>query len=82
MIMSTINMTATSVPASHAEATQPGLMTRAFGAWANYQTRLARSYVDQHLKRFSDEELKEMGYGGMDVARIRAAQENAPQHWL
>ncbi len=83
MIMSTINMTATSVPASHADSAPFEPSSRgASEAWANYQTRLARSYVDQHLKRFSDEELKEMGYGGMDVARIRAAQENAPQHWL
>ncbi|MEQ1713862.1 MAG: hypothetical protein ABL908_21040 [Hyphomicrobium sp.] len=80
--MTTLDMAGSAVPASHAEATQPGLMTRVLGAWVSYQTRLARSYVDQHLKRLSDEELKEMGYGGMDVARIRAAQENAPQHWL
>lgn len=82
MIMSTINMTAVSVPASHAEATRPNVVSRLLASWSNYQSRLARSYVDQHLKRFSDEELKDMGYGGMDVARIRAAQENAPQHWL
>lgn len=82
MIMSTFNLTATSVPAAHAESARPGLFSRLLGSWAGYKARLARSYVDQHLKRFSDEELKEMGYGGMDVARIRAAQDNAPQHWL
>lgn len=82
MIMSTFNLTASPATASHTDATRPSLVSRLLGSWANYQSRLARSYVDQHLKRFSDEELREMGYGGMDVARIRAAQENAPQHWL
>lgn len=80
--MSTIDMTALSVPASHAEATQPSLFARLFDSWNRYQSRLARSHVDQHLKRFSDEELREMGYANMDVARIRAAQVNAPQHWI
>lgn len=80
--MSTINLTASSIPASHAEATQPSLSARLFDRWTRYQSRLARSYVDQHLKRFSDEELREMGYANMDVARIRASQGNAPQHWL
>ena len=82
MIMSTINLTASSVTSAHADTTRPSLLSRLLDGWASYQSRLARSYVDQHLKRFSDEELREMGYGGLDVARIRAAHENAPQHWL
>jgi len=75
-------MTASSVAASHTEDARPSIFSRLLDGFANYQSRLARSYVDQHLKRFSDEELREMGYGGIDVARIRAAHENAPQHWI
>ena len=84
MIMSTIPMTAATVPHSTSGAAAPtkGLLERAFAALSRYQARVARAYVDQQLKRFSDEELKDMGYGGLDVARIRAASVNVPQHFV
>ena len=86
MNMSTLPMTATAsavgrdVP--NGNATTASLVGRVLDAWSRYQARIARAHVDQQLQRFSDEELKEMGYGGVDVARIRSANENVPQHWL
>lgn len=80
--MSTLQMTGAAVPAAHREKAGPGLLTRLFDRWSRYQARVAQSYVDQYLQRLGDQQLKEMGYGVPEIARIRAANGNAPQYWL
>jgi hypothetical protein len=82
MIMSTLHVSGH--PAAVRTDGDPGrgVLSRLFGAWMSYRRRVAQSYVDQYLQRFGDEELKEMGYTDLELARIRAAASEAPQHWI
>lgn len=81
MTMSTFHMTASAADV-RLETSRPSIFARLADMVAEYRARLACTDHDGDLTRYSDEELREMGYNPEAVARIRNAHSVPAQYWF